>query len=184
MPLLSELENQPVIALVRLWCNLSVNGALPIKQDINAIDVARTGTMPFIWLLERKDDDREIICRLAGDEIIHAVGKPLRGRKVSEVYDPLSYRVIAEEWNRVMDAGQTCHNKGIIAASQGRRYHGERVALPMADRYGRSQFVLGATLYTELHDLYAAEEAAEFFSKDPAVFTPWRAVVASFSESS
>lgn len=179
MPKISELEDSRLINLIRVWCNLSIDGALPAKHDIDPADFACIGVLPMIWLLEGVDGD--IVCRLAGEDILRAIGKPLRGRKISEIYEPASLKVILKQWNRVMDTRQTCHNKGVIVASQGRRYRGERIALPMADRDGRSRFILGVTLNTELHDLYPVEIAAEVFHKEPAEYTPWRDVVASFA---
>jgi len=178
VPLLSEIESPVLRSFVRIWCAASVDGALPVKTSIDPLDLIPIGIMPIIWLLERRDG--EIYCRLAGEDIRAALGKPIRGRKVADVYDTDSGALIIEQWTRILDASESCHNKGVIIASLGRRYEGERIAMPVANADGDPRFILGATYYRKLDGLFDVDEMATTLLKEPAVFTPYKDVLSSF----
>jgi len=179
LPLKPDIESPVLRSFVQIWRDASDNGALPVKTKLDPVELARIGVMPIVWLLERRDG--ELYCRLAGEDIGTAVGRPTRGRKISEVYDSPSSDVIIEQWNRILDREESCHNKGVIIASLGRRFVGERIALPMANAEGEARFILGATFYRKLHGLYPVEEMASSILKEPAVFTPYRDIMASFA---
>lgn len=180
MPLKSEVESPVFRSLVQIWCNASVSRSLPRKHEIDPVDLARIGVLPIVWLLERRDG--ELYCRLAGEDIINAIGQPVRGRKITDIYDPPSSEVIIKQWQQILDTCSTCHNKGAIIASQGRQYLGERLALPLADKAGDARFILGATLYKRLQSLFPVEDTVSFIHKEPAVFTPYQDVLSSFEQ--
>lgn len=172
MPDSLEIESSVLKALVRVWRSASVDGALPKKAALDPVDLGRSGVMPHAWLLERVDN--ELVVRLAGEEIIAAMGRPVRGRRITDVYNPRSVELILGQWHRVLDACEVCHNKGVIVASMGNRYEGERIAVPVADEAGEPRFVFGATLYTVLHGLFASDDTVMSKISEPAMFTPYR----------
>lgn len=145
---------------------------MPKKAALDPVELGRSRVMPHAWLLERTGGD--LIVRLAGEEIIAAMGRPVRGRRVADVYNPRSAELILGQWYRVLDACEVCHNKGVIVASMGNRYEGERIAVPVADEAGEPRYVFGATLYTVLHGLFSADDTVVSKISEPAVFIPYR----------
>lgn len=180
MPNRSDIDSPVLRSLVQIWCAASDNHSLPKKSKIDPVDLARIGVLPIIWLLERRDG--ELYCRLAGEDIINAIGRPVRGQKIADIYDPPSNEVIIKQWQQILDTCTTCHNKGAIIASQGRKYQGERLALPMAGPAGDARFILGATFYKKLHGLFPVEDTVSFIHEEPAVFTPYQDVLSSFAQ--
>lgn len=180
MPVVTEVESSVLRSLVQLWCAASNDGySLPVKTRIDPVDLARIGIMPIVWLLERREDG-ELYCRLAGEDIVTAIGRATRGRKISDIYDKPSSELIIQQWDRILDKCETSHNKGVVVASQGRKYFGERLAMPLADDEGHPRFILGATYYKKLQGLFPVEEMVSLINDEPSVYTHFQTVLDSF----
>jgi hypothetical protein len=66
---------------------------MPAFRDIDPVAIGQRLRYVWAWKYVREPDD--FINRLAGEEIVHALGKAPRGLKMTEFFDPKVYRTLS-----------------------------------------------------------------------------------------
>jgi len=133
--------------LINLWLAARDDGtAMPRKASIDAIDLARAGLLPQIWLVERQAD-RRLVYRLAGEEINAVFGRSIAGAGLEDLMLPAQAEVVVARWNRVLDEALAMHAVGEVYSESGILFSGERIVLPLTDDQGAPHFLIGATDY-------------------------------------
>jgi hypothetical protein len=73
---------------------------MPAFRDIDPVAIGQRLRYVWAWKYVREPDD--FINRLAGEEIVHALGKAPRGLKMTEFFDPEVYRTFLPRHLRVV----------------------------------------------------------------------------------
>lgn len=123
------------------WNKIRGNRAMPERREVDPAEIRRA--LCRVWIYEREEDG-EFRCRLAGEEINTAYGKPLQGRLAREMIGPKFDEIVEPRWNYVLDRGAFFHGYSVESAAG---HPIERLCLPLADKDGRPKFVFGASHY-------------------------------------
>lgn len=166
---LAAITAPDLIAVATHWQAVRGERRMPAWSDIDAVALRRT--LPMIWAWRYDAERKTFVGRLAGEDVLAVVGKPVRNRPIEECFSPASLPVIRERLGRVLSGPSFMHSAGTIYLRYGYTGSGERIALPLASDGVHADGVLGATLYR-----FGVKPAAE----DPIAFDPSEETIAFF----
>lgn len=178
VPLADTLDNEGLLHFVRTWCETAEGGRLPCRSAIDPLKLVDHGLLPKVWIVERTEDS--YVYRLAGEEIVQALGQNPRGKRIENFFEPNTTRILMGRWNKLLSEQVTCHNRGLVTGPRGRTYTGERVALPLFNDTGSPSFVIGATFYETVKGHETADRDGTAIESEPTAYTPYRDVLRSF----
>src|SRR5262249_25156216 len=103
--------------------------------------------LPIVWAWRWDDARGTLIGRLAGEEIVAAIGTNIRGKPIEKCFAPDFCAIVLARYRRVITRPALRHNRGQGFVPAGGSGQGERIALPLASDGVHGDGVLGATVY-------------------------------------
>jgi hypothetical protein len=150
-----DLENAGLRSLYDYWCALGVAaGGLPSLQSFDPLSLPRL--LPNMWILEVESETGRFRMRLTGENINAIYGRSIAGQYFREVFEPSDLDTIIKRYSQALGEPAIFHASGSVYAAGGSLTVGERLGLPMLGREGRSNTLLGATVYRSPLDKIAA----------------------------
>ncbi len=144
---------------------------VPLKDDLDPIDMSRLGLLPNIWLAEVPSVGRPVY-RLGGEQITDVFGRSLRGASVDELFDSKTADRVANRWHRMVTENLASVGWGVVYPQRTTFRVGERLILPARDESSSKNFVIGLTDYrSEVQD-DRAEHAERVFDTSIVYFVP------------
>lgn len=146
------LETQPALqdpglrVLHDYWLDLAETaGGLPPMQGFDPLHLPRL--LPNVWIIEVEPATRRFRTRLAGESINAIYGRSIAGLYFNDVFQPGDAEIIVARYSRALSEPAVFHASGSVYAAGGSLTVGERLGLPMLGREGRTNTLLGATVY-------------------------------------
>ncbi len=146
------LETQPALQdpglrlLYDYWRDLAEAGnGLPSVQSFDPLHLPRL--LPNVWIIEVEPATRRFRMRLAGENINAIYGRSIAGLYFEDVFQPGDVEIIVARYSRALTEPAIFHASGSVYAAGGSLTVGERLGLPMLGREGRTNTLLGATVY-------------------------------------
>src|SRR5262245_46339721 len=155
------LETQPDLQDLGLrllydhWLELAeAADGLPPVQRFDPLHLPKL--LPNMWILEVEAATRRFRMRLTGENINAIYGRSIAGQYFKDVFQPDDAEIIAARYARALREPAIFHANGSVYAAGGNLTVGERLGLPMVGREGRTNTLLGATVYRSPLDRIAA----------------------------
>jgi hypothetical protein len=141
-----ELQDPGLRLLYEYWLDLA-DGAkgLPSVQSFDPLYLPRL--LPNAWILEVEPATSRFRMRLTGENINAIYGRSIAGLYFKEVFQPGDVEIIVARYTRALTEPSVFHASGLVYAAGGNLTVGERLGLPMLGREGRTNTLLGATVY-------------------------------------
>jgi hypothetical protein len=146
------LETQPdfqdpgLRLLYEHWLDLAdAAGGLPAVQRFDPLHLPKL--LPNVWIIEVEPATRRFRMRLTGENINAIYGRSVAGLYFKDVFQPGDVEIIVARYARALTEPAIFHASGSVYAAGGSLTVGERLGLPMLGREGRSNTLLGATVY-------------------------------------
>ena len=144
----------------RHWDAVRGDRVMPERRDIDPLELRRT--LPRTWIYER-EDNMDFRCRLAGEEINTAYGRPIQNRLARDVIGPKFDEVVRPRWDYALDRGALYHG---FSKSSAAGPTIERLCVPLADKDGRPRFVFGVSEYCDSAAPKLDQDSFNFISLD------------------
>ncbi|WP_161973889.1 PAS domain-containing protein [Hwanghaeella grinnelliae] len=144
----------------RHWNEVRGDRVMPERREIDPLELRRTLTRT--WLYER-EDDMTYRCRLAGEEINSAYGRPIQSRLARDVIGPKFDAVVRLRWDYALDRGAVYHG---FSKSSAVGPTIERLCVPLADSDGTPRFVFGVSQYFDSAAPKLDQNSFNFISLD------------------
>ena len=150
-----ELQDPGLRSLYDYWLTLA-DGAkgLPSVQSFDPLHLPKL--LPNVWIIEVEPATRRFRMRLAGENINAIYGRSIAGLYFKDVFQPGDVELIVARYSRALSEPAIFHASGSVYAAGGNLTVGERLGLPMLGREGRTNTLLGATVYRSPLDKIAA----------------------------
>jgi len=150
-----ELQDPGLRSLYDYWLTLA-DGAkgLPSVQSFDPLHLPRL--LPNVWIIEVERATCRFRMRLAGENINAIYGRSIAGLYFKDVFQPGDVELIVARYSRALGEPALFHASGSVYAAGGNLTVGERLGLPMLGREGRTNTLLGATVYRRSLDKIAA----------------------------
>jgi len=129
--------------LLSHWLEARCDRLMPAWRDIDPTVIGKYLPMVSAWRYDFALGT--FIGRLAGEEILAALGTGIRGRPIEECHP--AAQIVLERYKMVMTAPCVMYSTGRVYIEAGRYGTGERIVLPLADDGINGDGVIGATEY-------------------------------------
>jgi hypothetical protein len=137
------------------WHDLAkVGDGLPSVQRFDPLHLPKL--LPNVWIVEVEPATRRFRMRLTGENINAIYGRSIAGLYFQDVFQPGDVEIIVARYTRALSEPAVFHASGSVYAAGGNLTVGERLGLPMLGREGRTNTLLGATVYRRSLDKIAA----------------------------
>jgi hypothetical protein len=141
-----DLQDPGLRVLYDYWVSLAQEAdGLPSVQGFDPLNLPRL--LPNLWILEVEPATGRFRMRLAGENINAIYGRSIAGQYFQEVFQPGDVEIIVARYSRALSEPAVFHASGSVYAAGGNLTVGERLGLPMLGREGRTNTLLGATVY-------------------------------------
>lgn len=134
--------------LLTYWRGKSAEQGLPSRQDIDPLDIPTL--LPFIFLVDvLRDADRDLRYRyrLIGTRLVDRYGYDLTGRYLDTLKDRLSYDEIVADYTACVTTRQPVTGAYRYVDSAGRKWHYQRLVLPLSEGDGPVNMLMGANCF-------------------------------------
>ncbi|HEV8391961.1 MAG TPA: PAS domain-containing protein [Dongiaceae bacterium] len=162
-----DLEDPGLRLLYGYWHALAVAArGLPSLATFDPLHLPKL--MPNMWILEVEPVTGRFRTRLAGENINAIYGRSIAGLYFRDVFEPADADIIVARYSRALSEPAVFHASGSVYAAGGALSVGERLGLPMMGRDGRTNTMLGATVYRSAFDMIAPvrlSDAQPFFHR-------------------
>jgi len=139
-----------------VWCAARGPGeSVPRKGAVDPVDIAKSGAMPYTWMVERESTGRYRY-RVSGTEIDAVYDRPVTGRYADEVFQKETIATITSLWEEMLAHRLIFHSLGRLTASAQIDVPGERMSFPLVDDEGVPRYIIGVTEY--MYDRTAISE--------------------------
>lgn len=142
---LGLVRDPALIDVARHWDAARSGRRMPGWSRIDPRAIARH--LPIVWSWRRDPATGELVGRLAGEDIVAALGESLRGKRDVDFWVGRGGDAIVERHRRAMAEPSLVHGRGPVFAHAGRHGIGERIILPLAEDGEHADGLLGATVY-------------------------------------
>ena len=150
-----ELQDPGLRLLYDYWLTLAdEDTGLPSVQRFDPLYLPKL--LPNVWILEVEPATHRFRMRLTGENINAIYGRSIAGLYFKEVFQPGDVEIIVARYTRALTEPSIFHASGMVYAAGGSLTVGERLGLPMLGREGRTNTLLGATVYRSPLDKIAA----------------------------
>jgi hypothetical protein len=137
------------------WHDLAkVGDGLPSVQRFDPLHLPKL--LPNVWIVEVEPATRRFRMRLTGENINAIYGRSIAWLYFKDVFQPGDVEIIVARYTRALSEPAVFHASGSVYAAGGNLTVGERLGLPMLGREGRTNTLLGATVYRRSLDKIAA----------------------------
>lgn len=150
-----DLQDPGLRLLHEHWLDLAeAAGGLPAIQRFDPLHLPRL--LPNVWIIEVEPATRRFRMRLTGENINAIYGRSIAGLYFQDVFLPGDCEIIVARYGRALSEPAVFHASGSVYAAGGNLTVGERLGLPMLGREGRTNTLLGATVYRSSLERIAA----------------------------
>jgi hypothetical protein len=105
----------------------------------------------YMWIYRFEEEADDYVCKLAGESVNDAWGKGIKGRALRDIIGQADYPVVRERWDRIVGVPLIQYGAVEERLSSLDAWHAERLLLPMTSEDGRTDVVLGISLYNLDH---------------------------------
>lgn len=130
--------------MLDMWLAVGSGERPPARRDLMPETIP--SVLADIWLMDYEAEGRRLRYRLVGENILARYDFPLVGKYIDEILAP-------EARDRVVGYFRACVQKPAVSIVLGRLYHewdrpgyGERLLLPLLDRDGTPEGLIGITV--------------------------------------
>jgi hypothetical protein len=146
-----DLEDDGLRSLYDYWHALAVAvGGLPSLQSFDPLHLPKL--LPSVWIVEVDPITRRFRMRLTGETINAIYGRSIAGQYFRDVFEPADVETIVARYSKALGGPAAFHAGEAVYAAGGRLSVGERLGLPMVGRSGRTDTLLGASVYRSSRD--------------------------------
>lgn len=142
---LNAIESPALRDVARHWDAARGDKRMPGWQDIDPAAIAPYLGIVWSWKYDRGGDS--FTGRLAGDDIVQAFGKNLRGKAMAEFFAGWQYEMVFARHKRVVTEPAFAHGSGPVFIHAERHGLGERIIMPLAADGVEGDGIFGATVY-------------------------------------
>ncbi len=129
--------------VIAVWAGLPTIDDVP-RRDAFSPALLDPRDLPYIVLLDVLDGGEDFRFRLAGTEVVHAVGFEFTGVRLSEKRDELDVPELIDSYRTCVASRRPLVYSGTLARFDKQFVAYERVTLPLADSDGTVSRLLGA----------------------------------------
>ena len=141
-----ELQDPGLRLVYEYWLDLADEAdGLPSVQSFDPLHLPKL--LPNIWIIEVEPASKRFRMRLTGENINAIYGRSIAGLYFNDVFQPGDAEIIVARYSRALSEPAIFHASGSVYAAGGNLTVGERLGLPMLGREGRTNTLLGATVY-------------------------------------
>lgn len=141
----AALETPALRALAEHWQQARGERRMPGWSGIDALKLGPHLANIWAWKYDAATDS--FTGRLAGEAINAIFGRSLRGVAMREFFSPAAYALVFPRHRRVVTEPCLAHGSGPVFLHVGRRGHGERIILPLAEDGTHGDGLIGMTVY-------------------------------------
>jgi hypothetical protein len=167
---LATVENPALRAVAEHW--RKARGAKPMPSWGDLDPAAMKPHLPIIWSWKYDRISDSFTGRLAGEQIVEAFGRQLRGAAMKDFFAGREYDTVLARFKRIVDGPAFMHCTGRVFAHAGRAGRGERIALPLSDDGWHCSGILGATVYRVAVDDPRERPADDLYQNQDCQFFP------------
>jgi hypothetical protein len=142
---LSRIESEALRDVALHWFKARGGKRMAAWRDIDPIQIA--AHLPIIWSWRYDIGSETFTGRLAGESIVAAFGKSLRGAHMGDFCPSAAYPAWYARNRRVVTEPCYSYEYGAVFRHIDRVGSGERIILPIADDGETGDGIFGATLY-------------------------------------
>ena len=150
--------------LLAYYLDLRQGRPVPRRSQVSPLDIPQLLSHVFLYEFDRTSQDFRI--RLAGSVVAEKVATARSGARLSDVFPPAVFPVVLQRYRRVCVERLVMHNIGRIFHLLGGTGTGERIVMPLQGDDDRTDFLIGATVYT-----LAEQEAPRTTGAEPVAIT-------------
>jgi hypothetical protein len=145
---LDSIEAPELRAIAAHWNQARGTRRMPAWSAIDPVEIGRSLRYVWSWKYDRASDS--FTGRLAGDDIVRAIGKSPRGQPMSEYFTPDVYEVFFPWHKRIVVEPAFLRGTGLIYNRVNRNFAGERIMMPLAEDGATGDGIIGASVYRPL----------------------------------
>jgi hypothetical protein len=136
-----------LIALLRVWQAARQGDLVPRRGRFDPFSVPKL--MPNLWLYRYDAERGDFVCRLAGEDVNRAWGRPIRGLTLREIVGEADHAAILERWHGILETPLIHYGTDRERLTALSLHRAERLLLPLADDASPHAVnqVLGASVY-------------------------------------
>ncbi|WP_193187412.1 PAS domain-containing protein [Nisaea sediminum] len=101
----------------------------------------------YMWIYRFEEEAGDYVCNLAGESVNDAWGKGIKGRTLRNIIGEEDYPVVRERWDSITGVPLVQYGAVEERLSSLDAWHAERLLLPMSSEDGKTDVVLGISLY-------------------------------------
>jgi hypothetical protein len=142
----SEMRSSRLHRLLDLWISGRTPDGRPMPREaFDPLDVPRL--LSGILLLEVVDGGRDIVFRVAGDEVESRYGRSLNGRSISETFPLVQRGDTSHQWQEIVEDALPKYRRGPMSFPGSRAFMAERLIVPLSAGPIDVAFILGFVGY-------------------------------------
>ncbi|WP_341705551.1 PAS domain-containing protein [Ferrovibrio sp.] len=146
-PILQNIHASVLRDFVAHWHAQRGGRPVPRRQDLDIFLFPQL--LPHVFLYDYLPGPRDLVLRLAGEEIRRRLPDALPGQPLAAIMPPDALPIVQRYYRRVCEEPSIMWAAGRVFAALGDSGVGERICLPLADGDGRIFQMLGITLYQQ-----------------------------------
>jgi len=144
MTAFAHVKDARLAGLLAYYLDLRQGMQVPRRNQVSPLDFPHLLGNVFLYEVT---GDGDYLIRLAGDEIARMLQTTRAGSRLSAVFPPDAFPLVAERFDRICETRSVMHNIGQVFHRVGGSGHGERIVMPLLDETSLPRFLLGATVY-------------------------------------
>jgi hypothetical protein len=166
------ITSEKVFMFLEYWKSKRIGATdVPLKDDLDPIDLGSMGVLPYIWLAEVPLAGRPKY-RLGGERISDVFHRSLRGVSVDEVFVKDTADRVAARWQRIVSERLASVGLGTVYPDRSTSYRGEGLILPARSHEGRCDLVIGITEYHQSFERTPDGQPVAHFDTQVVYFVP------------
>jgi len=127
-----ELTGERLSAIYAVWKGLAGDRVGPMREDVTPAKLR--ALLPWTWMVDVVDGGRDFRFRLAGDRVIHYMGRRYAGSLLSQFRGPRFFETMHDVFAECVARKGPVAQGPIPSSLEQREYlEGEVIALPLSD---------------------------------------------------
>ncbi|WP_420403970.1 PAS domain-containing protein [Nisaea sp.] len=127
------------------WLAARSDALVARRKDFSPLSVP--SLLRYIWIYRFEPEVGDYVCKLAGESVNDAWGRGIKGRTIRNIVGEIDYPVVKERWDKIVGVPLIQYGAVEERLSSLDAWHAERLLLPMASEDGKTDVILGISLY-------------------------------------
>ncbi len=147
LPLEPNTWDPQLVELYNYWKSIKPSpNRLPSRQDFDPMDVPKL--LPILWMFDVHHHPLRFKFRLLGTSITPIVGKEATNEWLDEAFPEVTATGVYEDYTYVAQSCSPLYRKGSPQYFVPDYKSIERLILPLVDKKGKCEILLGISVYT------------------------------------